>query len=455
MGQIIRTPFDDHRIGQGFNIDSRERVGTCLTVTDVSEDPNADGQRVTTSFQSVTTQDSLMEALGISASVDARYGLFSGDAKLNFAQSHAVNSFSSFVAGRCEVHNATRHGHGFALTDAARALLTDPKQFRSAFGDMFVRSLKTGGEFYVVARITSASEAHQGKVSASLHAEYNGLVAGGTFKAAFETAMSETSSRTEVMVVMSQAGGIGSQASFTGPDATKILERLSQFPESVRQHPVGYEAELATYDTIPIPIATPEEIENREIVLADCLTQKMRFLKALSDLRFAQGPNGTVFFQDLPPAAELGAIEAEYRTALNGLMAHATRVATGRMNPPQVFIANPMPRPVVFTKRPMVPDLAGIWEMVTAGGESKWTFSLRSGNQFDAAEEGLGNARGTAVLTGNVAQLDWSASNPGDQTTGRFMMQFNDAFTFASATVQFFTVHEHLGLVPCRFTRIS
>src|SRR5262245_52773216 len=96
-----------------------------------------------------------------------------------------------------------------------------------------------------------------------------------------------------------------------------------------------------------------------------------------------------------------------------------------------------------------------VWEMVTAGGESKYTFSLRSGNQFDAVEEGLGNARGIAVVTGNRAQLDWAASNPGDLTTGRFLMVFNEAFTSAVATCEFFTVHQDLGLVPCRFTRIS
>src|SRR6266536_5834948 len=221
MSQVIRTPFDDHEIGQGFNVDTRERVGTGLTVSSISEDPNVNGVVVRTSFQSVTTQESLVEALGISASVDARYGLFSGDAKLNFAQSNAVNSFSSFVVGRCEVHNAMRHGHGFKLTDDAKPLLIHPKEFRASFGDMFVRSLKTGGEFYVIARVTSASQAHQSKLAASLHAEYNGLVGGGTFKAAFEKAMSETSGQTEVMVVMSQAGGLGGQASFTGPDATK------------------------------------------------------------------------------------------------------------------------------------------------------------------------------------------------------------------------------------------
>jgi hypothetical protein len=76
-------------------------------------------------------------------------------------------------------------------------------------------------------------------------------------------------------------------------------------------------------------------------------------------------------------------------------------------------------------------------------------------NQFDAVEEGLGNARGTAVLTGNRAQLDFASSHPGDLTTGRFLMVFNEAFTSAVATCEFFTVHQDLGLVPCRFTRMS
>jgi hypothetical protein len=455
MSQIIRTPFDDHEIGQGFNVESRERLGTALTVNSVSEDPLVDGAVVRTSFQIVTTQESLLEALGVSASVDARYGLFSGDAKLSFAQSHAVNSFSSFVAGRCEVHNAARHGHGFALTKEAQALVSDPQRFRAAFGDMFVRSLRTGGEFYVVARITSISESHQSQLSASLHAEYNGLAAGGSFKAAFETATKETSGRTEVSVFMSQAGGIGSQASFTGTDAAKILERLSAFPESVHQHPVGYEAELATYDTIPIPITPPEEEEARELVMADCVTLKMRLLSALADVDFAQGPNAALFFENLPEPVELARIEVQYRSTLNALMAHAIRVSTREINPPQLFVPTPPPPPFAFTKRAIAPGLTGVWEMVTAGGESRWTFSPRAGNQFDGVEVGLGNARGIAVLTGTRAQLDWSASTPGDPTTGRFVMDFNEAFTFATATCEFFTVHVELGLVPCRFTRVT
>ncbi|MFY0563517.1 hypothetical protein ACN28E_06695 [Archangium lansingense] len=355
MSQIINVPFNGQEIGQGFNFESRESIGTGLSVANVSEDPSANGQIVTTSFKSVTTQESLMESLGMSASADVRHLMFSGGAKVSFAESHAVNSFSSFIAGRCEVHNAVRRGHGFRLTPEAEALVSAGNMgaFKTAFGDMFVRSLKTGGEFYVVARITSVSEEHQSEMSASLHGEYNGIASSGSFKASFDKAMKETKSRSEVMVFMGQAGGIGKEASFTGPDAAKILERLSQFPQSAHEHPVGYEAELATYDTIPIPIPTPEEREDRNIVLADCLAQKMGFLKALSDLEFLLGPSGAVFFDDLPAPAELEKMKAQYRAALNALMAHAIKVATGRMNPPQLFVANSIPPPLDFKKKPV------------------------------------------------------------------------------------------------------
>jgi hypothetical protein len=78
MPQIIIIPHDGQEIGQGYNSDTRESIGTGLTLANVSEDPTADGQVVTTVFNSVTSQESLMESLGISASLDVRYGLFSG-----------------------------------------------------------------------------------------------------------------------------------------------------------------------------------------------------------------------------------------------------------------------------------------------------------------------------------------------------------------------------------------
>ena len=353
MPQIIVIPFDGQEIGQGYNSESRESIGTGLTVADTSEDPAANGQTVTTLFESVSSQESLAKSLGISASLDVRYGLFSGGAKFDFAENHAVNSFSSFIAGRCVVHNAIRHGHGFKLNDDAGALVKAQRmdEFKTAFGDMFVRSLKTGGEFDVVVRITSVSEKSQTQVAASLNAAYNGICASGDFKASFDNAMTETKQQTEITVFMFQAGGSGKQAAFTGPDATKVLDRLSEFPSFVHEHPVGYEVELASYNTIPIPVPTAEEREDRDLVLRDCLAQKTGFLKALSDLDLLLNPNASLFFDDLPPQSELVKIQGQYRSSLNGLMAHAIKIATGKMDPPQTFVANPAPPPLVFKKK--------------------------------------------------------------------------------------------------------
>ena len=54
-------------------------------------------------------------------------------------------------------------------------------------------------------------------------------------------------------------------------------------------------------------------------------------------------PNVTVVQTFLPPQEELVKIQAQYRTTLNALMAHAIKVSTGKMQPPQVFVASPAP----------------------------------------------------------------------------------------------------------------
>jgi hypothetical protein len=111
--QVIVVPFFGQLIGQGYNSETGENVGTALQVESVFEDSSADAQIASTQFESVETQDSLKESLGISASADVRVGLFSGGAKMSFAEQHAVNSTSSYIAGRSFVQNAVRHGKGF------------------------------------------------------------------------------------------------------------------------------------------------------------------------------------------------------------------------------------------------------------------------------------------------------------------------------------------------------
>ncbi|RWB69599.1 MAG: hypothetical protein EOQ50_26610 [Mesorhizobium sp.] len=359
MLQVIRVPFDGQQIGQGYNSKTAESIGTALSWSPPAPGPTS-GQAVTSRFDQVSTQESLVEALGISASIDARYGLFSGDAKFNFANSNSVNSYSTFVAGSCQVQNAWYLGQDFKLTAAAEAILHQPggdKLFRTAFGNMFVRALRTGGEFNVVSSINSISEEHQSKISASLHAAFNGLVTAADFKATFERALQETSGRTSVSVFMYQAGGVGKDLKFTGSDATKVLEKLDQLPAIAHRAPIGFEAEIANYNTIPIVFPTEEETEDLKLVLDDCYSQKKRLLQFIADVDLAMSDDGRLIFDNLPSTAELAQMRENYRASLNKLMAHAIKVAKGEMQPPAVYVANPPDVPPVFTRSQFTPSV--------------------------------------------------------------------------------------------------
>jgi hypothetical protein len=114
--QIIKIPFSGQLIGQGYNSDTGESVGTALEVDSVFEDTSADAQSAATTFELVSTQDTLLESLGVSASVAGRVGLFSGGAKMSFTEEHSINSSSTYVAGLSFIQNAIRHGKGFRLT---------------------------------------------------------------------------------------------------------------------------------------------------------------------------------------------------------------------------------------------------------------------------------------------------------------------------------------------------
>jgi hypothetical protein len=324
-----------------------------------------------------------------------------------------VNSSSTYVAGRSFIQNAIRHGKGFRLTPDAQALVSAgrPDEFKKAFGDRFVRALFTGGEFCVIARITSISEKHQTKLATSLHAEYNGLVNSGSFSIALDTAMNETNGRTEVSVKVRQVGGQGAELSFTGPDATAIIERLKQFPADVHEHAGGLEAELASYDTIPLPVPTAEQRQDREIVLQDCANQKNGFLSKISEINMALEPRDPPIFANLPPDRNtLIQIQGQYRKALSALIDHAIRVSTGQMDPPQLFVADPAPPAISFTKAPFtagtITPFLGIWESTDNNGFRQMTIVDAGNNTVTAANYKINKDQTINIETSSEGHMD-------------------------------------------------
>jgi hypothetical protein len=339
-------------IGEGISANTLERIGVGVKAGSVGEDLVADGQIADFKFRMVTSQQSLEDELKIGVGIDARYGLFSGGARFDFAQSNSVNTKSTFILASCTVKNALRFGSDFRPTDIAAPLIAagDQDGFETAFGTRFVQALRTGGELYVLVRVTSSTMEHQSRIGASLHAELNGLVAAGAFQAAFDTARQDSSSHTEVDIAAHQVGGQGAQIQFVGADADKIKAQMNVFAAAVHENAVAYEAELLTYDALALPFPSRDELDDKRRILEDCLRRKQRYWSILSDLRLAQEPAATEYFSDLPPPEVLMELTIRFQTVLNDLMAHARAVANGSI-PPSLFVTTEEPPPPVLKRR--------------------------------------------------------------------------------------------------------
>lgn len=360
--QVRRVIFNDEEIGMGFNSQSGLAVGTALEGFTVQANPSASGQEVTASITIVSSHEELMENLGMSFEAQGRYGFFSGSAKAKFSESSNFNSTSTFLVARCLVKNPIVRARDPKVTAAAKALLDGLRfeEFQKAFGDSFVRGLQTGGEFYSVIRITSVSTGKQVELAATLQAEANGLVAGGSFSAAFSKANSSASTRSEFTATMFQKAGSGAQIAPT-VEISEVIDRFKRFPEIARDSAAAYETEVATYDTLPLPVPTPEEQDSFLLALADAREKKLRFIQTRNDLDFAV--RNPTFFEDLPGAEILSGASATYTRLINAVMSHAIKLSRGQISPPHLFdpgaltppLAEPAPIPL---KRVSPPPLA-------------------------------------------------------------------------------------------------
>jgi hypothetical protein len=371
--QVRRILFNDERVGMGFNSESGLAIGTALENFTVEVDPNAPGQEVDASITIVNTHEELMDSLGMSFEAHGRYGLFSGSIKARFSERSNYNSTSTFLVARCVVENPFTRGANFEVKPAAHALLDALRfeEFKTAFGDSFVRGLQTGGEFYSVIRITSVSTSTQTELAASAHAAVDGLITSLDFKAELTKANANASTKTEFSAMMLQRAGSGEEIAPT-VEIDEVKARFKGFPTIVKNSPVAYEAEVATYDTLPLPVPTAVEQEAFLLALLDAREKKLRYIQTRNDLDFAR--RNPLFFESLPHDDVLTAATTVYTQLLNAVLDHAIKLSRGQITPPRVFdpstltppIIEPTPIPLKRVTTPTtqltvrVPNLIGI-----------------------------------------------------------------------------------------------
>jgi hypothetical protein len=243
------------------------------------------------------------------------------------------------------VENPFKRGENFKVKPSAQDLLDalNFEDFKKAFGDGFVRGLQTGGEFYAVIRITSVSTSTQTDLAASAQAAMDGLIASAEFKAELAKANQSASTKTEFSAMMLQRAGSGDDISPT-IEIEEVKTRFKEFPKIVKNSPVAYEVEVATYDTLPLQVPTAEEQEAFLFALLDAREKKLRYIQTRNDLDFAR--RNPLFFESLPPNDVLTTATSVYTQLLNAVMDHAIKLSRGQITPPRVFDPSTLTPPI-------------------------------------------------------------------------------------------------------------
>ena len=83
LPQVRVLAYNGEDIGMGFNSDSGLAIGTAL---DFDEPSRLSGQEAKATAEIITTHESLMESLAVSAEAPGRYGLTSPTLKVDFSQ---------------------------------------------------------------------------------------------------------------------------------------------------------------------------------------------------------------------------------------------------------------------------------------------------------------------------------------------------------------------------------
>lgn len=326
---IQRTiPFrDGMELGIGMD-DLTGQVGSlaAVTFTEAGAAVGDAGMEATYDTNLVTTAEQLYEQLNVNVSAEGRYGLFSAEGKFGFAEKSRFNSTATFLVARADVQAAYVRVKDPAPVADAQQLVRDGKQdkFRQRYGDLFIRGVKSGGEFMAVLSITSEVKSEERELAISLKASFDGIVAGGEISGDFKKRQESLRSRSDVRVSIYQRGGSGDQISYVGT-VEEVLDRLKAFATSVRESPKAYSVQAASYDTLVFP-DEPNwfDLARAREVLEDCMRKRIVLQTARNDVDAVLAH--PAYFVNPPGNATLNSWTAQLTQTLNALDAHISAV---------------------------------------------------------------------------------------------------------------------------------
>jgi hypothetical protein len=417
IAQVRQLNYNGEDIGMGFNSDTGLGLGVAL---DFTLSTAALPQEAVADVTIITSSEDLMSSLHMASQLEGRYSFVSGSLKVDFSKKTQYNSKSTFVVARMVIANTISRGKDFKLKPDLKHLLDTNQMdvFTRAFGDSFVRGHFTGGEFYAVMRLTSVDSKTETNLTLQLHAEFQSGVANADFKGELAKANKDEKTRSEFSVHFYQKGGEGKEEIDTTLDIDEIKRRLHNFPDAVKNHPFPLFIEVATYDTIPLPLPNKEQQEDFLLALADADVKKLKYLQAANDCTFA-AENPEYFFNP-PSRVELLVMAATYTQLANAAIAHALALANGNI-PPLLFdpskLTPPLSEPEVLLRKRdagLEPNFTAHWiskDNATTTKNDRDLIEAIGGlarselNDFDSIKDPLGNAQETLRLQGVALSL--------------------------------------------------
>jgi hypothetical protein len=323
MANDIR-PFNSFMdFALGFNSATGEIRGQAVTRTPASPVPNADGQTVLFHVHSVTEISDVKKSLGVSVEAQAAFLGGGGSAAFDFAESSSLHSFSSYLLVSSFVTNASTHMLNEELLPSAKELVAAgrPDRFLQEFGDLYVKGIETGGEFFALVEVQTSDSTDQTNVAASLSVV---AFAGGgaeSMKAHFSSDSMKSLSTHHLDIASLQISGKGRSAK-QFLSAEEMLAAASDFATTVNDHPVSYRVELQDYQSLNLPPPpNAADIQNAKDVLADCAARRDSLLQFRNDIAFIlKNPE-----QFETPSTDLSVLESVTTTALNQIKAAASK----------------------------------------------------------------------------------------------------------------------------------
>jgi hypothetical protein len=291
MGQSTNIPWTQGmNYGMGVNLLNGDIAGKAVNPGEITGPTQAGGQTTSYNLSLINSFEELYSSIGISVEASGHYGLFSASGKFKYAKESKFNSQSTFLLARCVVENAFTQVEDAQIKPESSKLLEQGKiaPFQKRYGDGFVRGMQTGGEFFAIISITSSSREEQESISASLQAKYGGLFASVQVDTSLDSKTKSKVAKSELRVSTYQRGGSGDDQSFTA-DIEAVMARLKAFPNQVKNTPVPYDVQVASYETLALPEGpNPIDIQAQKDALVDYERIHLSLITLRNEIGFLQ-----------------------------------------------------------------------------------------------------------------------------------------------------------------------